>query len=308
MAITPDGGSLYVAMESTSQVVVVDTSTLTVIDSITVGAAPHSVTISPDGTRAYVPNIGTDDVSVIDTAINTVVATVAVGLDPARAAISADGTRIYVTNTSSDSVSVISVDVTDPTVTITTPPEGALYTLGQVALAGYSCEDETGGSGLASCVGDVPDGAAIDSASVGPKSFTVDAEDNAGNVASATHDYSVVYDFSGFFQPVDNLPVFNVAKAGSAIPVKLSLNGNQGLSIFAAGYPKSERITCDASTSLDEIEQTTTAGSSSLSYDALTDRYVYVWKTDKAWASTCRKLTARLSDGTDHIAYFNFKK
>ena len=307
LAITPNGDLLYVAI-GPDQVGVVDTATMTVVDSITVGTAPHSVSISPDGSRAYVPNAATDDVSVIDTATNTVVATVAVGDSPYRAAVNADGTRIYVTNHGSSTVSVIVVDETDPTVTITTPPEGDVYTLGQVVLADYACTDEAGGSGLASCVGAVADGTAIDTASVGPKTFTVNAEDNAGNVASATYNYSVVYDFSGFFPPVDNTPVFNMAKAGSAIPVKFSLNGDQGLSIFAAGYPKSQPIACTTTDPLDGIEETVTAGASSLSYDATTDRYVYVWKTDRAWANTCRKLTVRLNDGTDHIAYFNFKK
>src|SRR6185295_6038373 len=54
------------------------------------------------------------------------------------------------------------------------------------------------------------------------------------------------YSFTGFFQPVDNLPTLNVASAGSAIPVKFSLGGNQGLNIFAAGYPASSPIDCDA--------------------------------------------------------------
>ncbi len=49
-----------------------------------------------------------------------------------------------------------------------------------------------------------------------------------------------------------------------------------------------------------------TAGSSSLSYDATTDQYTYVWKTNKAWARSCRQLILRLSDGTDHIASFSF--
>jgi Domain of unknown function (DUF4082) len=40
------------------------------------------------------------------------------------------------------------------------------------------------------------------------------------------------YNFSGFFQPVNNMPTLNVAKAGSAIPVKFSLGGDQGLDIF----------------------------------------------------------------------------
>jgi hypothetical protein len=112
--------------------------------------------------------------------------------------------------------------------------------------------------------------------------------------------------FSGFFAPVDNPPVVNVAKGGQAIPVEFSLGGNQGLDIFAAGYPTSQQIACDSSAPLDDVEQTVPAGSSSLSYDATTDQYTYVWKTDKTWAKTCRQLTVRLSDGSDHIAYFRF--
>jgi hypothetical protein len=33
---------------------------------------------------------------------------------------------------------------------------------------------------------------------------------------------------------------------------------------------------------------TATAGDSGLSYDAATDQYTYVWKTDKTWSGTCR--------------------
>jgi hypothetical protein len=113
--------------------------------------------------------------------------------------------------------------------------------------------------------------------------------------------------FSGFFAPVDNPPVLNVAKGGQAIPVKFSLGGNQGLDIFAAGYPKSQQIACDSSSPLADVEQTVSAGSSSLSYDATADQYTYVWKTDKAWAGTCWQLTLRLSDGSDHVAYFSLK-
>ncbi len=52
------------------------------------------------------------------------------------------------------------------------------------------------------------------------------------------------YEFSGFFTPVDNLPTLNSVKAGSAIPVKFSLNGFQGLDILAAGSPASQTIAC----------------------------------------------------------------
>jgi hypothetical protein len=115
------------------------------------------------------------------------------------------------------------------------------------------------------------------------------------------------YPFTGFFAPVNNLPVLNQAKAGSAIPVKFSLGGNQGLAIFAADYPKSEQITCDSTALVDGIEQTVIAGGSSLSYDPATDQYTYVWKTDKAWATTCRQLVLKLNDNSVHRANFTFK-
>ena len=102
------------------------------------------------------------------------------------------------------------------------------------------------------------------------------------------------------------MPTLNVVKAGSAVPVKFSLAGYQGLAIMMAGYPVSTVTLC-GNTATDTIEETVTAGPSSLSYDATTDRYNYVWKTDKLWAGTCRTLTVKLSDGTTHTANFKFK-
>ncbi len=116
------------------------------------------------------------------------------------------------------------------------------------------------------------------------------------------------YNFTGFFQPVDNLPALNIVKAGQGIPVKFSLSGNQGLDIFASGYPASQQITCNSNDPQDLIEQTVTAGSSSLSYDSTTDTYNYVWKTDKAWANSCRQLTIVLKDGSIHTADYKFTK
>ena len=134
-----------------------------------------------------------------------------------------------------------------------------------------------------------------------------DRSDHSGNSASCQQKINLIYTFTGFFQPVDNLPTLNQVTAGQAIPVKFSLNGNQGLNIFAAGSPLSQAIVCNSGAPVDDIEQTVTAGASSLSYDAGTGQYIYVWKTDKAWAGTCRQLIVRLNDGTDHKASFKFK-
>jgi hypothetical protein len=192
------------------------------------------------------------------------------------------------------------VDLTDPTVTCN--PENPTFTLNQ-AGAQVSADVTDSVSGPASS----PVTAAADTSSIGSHSVNLTGYDNAGRSATTACYYSVIYDFAGFFQPVDNPPVCNKVKAGQAIPVKFSLSGNQGLDIFEAGYPKSQPGTC-AGSPTDALEETMTAGNSSLSYDATADQYIYVWKTDKAWAGTARLLTVMLIDGTTHTARFTFTK
>ena len=73
----------------------------------------------------------------------------------------------------------------------------------------------------------------------GSYTVTISVTDKDGGTGSNTTTHGVIYNWSGFFPPVDNLPALNSVKAGSAIPVKFSLGGDKGLNIFAAGYPKS---------------------------------------------------------------------
>jgi hypothetical protein len=143
--------------------------------------------------------------------------------------------------------------------------------------------------------------------SVGTTTVHASADDGATTPSTCTFKVIVQYNFVGFFQPVDNLPVFNVVQAGRAIPVKFSLSGNKGLGIFAAGSPSSGPIACNSSDPASDLTETVTAGGSSLSYDPTTDRYIYVWKTDQSWAGTCRQLVVELNDGTIHRANFRFK-
>ena len=96
------------------------------------------------------------------------------------------GNQTVVTNT------VTVVDETSPTVSVTTPTEGATYELGSTVLADYACADEADGSGVASCDGSVADGAAVDTGSLGQKTFTVNASDHAGNTESKSVNYTVV--------------------------------------------------------------------------------------------------------------------
>ena len=127
-------------------------------------------------------------------------------------------------------------------------------------------------------------------------------------IATCTRTISVIWNFTGFFQPVENPPVYNRAKAGSGIPLKFSLGGDQGLDIFAPGYPASTPIACDLTSPSVPVQETVAAGSSHLTYNPNTGQYTFIWKTDKAWAGTCRELVLKLADGTSHSAYFNFTK
>jgi hypothetical protein len=139
----------------------------------------------------------------------------------------------------------------------------------------------------------------------GSTTVTCSATDHAGNTATSSFKVNVSYSFNGFFQPVDNAAV-NTVKAGSAIPVKFSLGGNQGLAIFAVNSPASiATAQCDGSTT-DEVEVTVTAGNSSLSYDAGANQYNYVWKTEKNWIG-CRQLRMTLKDGSVRTAMFKFR-
>ena len=210
-------------------------------------------------------------------------------------------------SSAASNVVTVQIDKTAPVVTVTGMSNNASYTLGSVPAAGCSTTDAL--SGVATQATLSVTGGNAD----GTGSFTATcsgATDNAGNNGSASVTYRVAYNWTGFFQPVDNLPVVNTVNAGQAIPVKFSLGGNYGLNIFASGYPASQQVSCGGGDggSTSPIEETVTAGNSSLQYDPGTQRYIYVWKTDKAWAGTCRQLIVRLIDGTDHIALFSFNR
>ncbi len=204
-------------------------------------------------------------------------------------------------NQASATVSDINIDKTKPVVAVTGVSNGAVYTLGSVPAAGCSTSDALSGVKTAATL----------SSSGGPVgSITATcsgAEDKAGNTNSASVTYTVNYNFTGFFAPVDNDPTCNAVKAGSAIPIKFSLHGYQGMDIFAAGYPKVSAGTCSG-VPLDTVEETVTAGGSSLNYDATSDQYIYVWKTDKSWAGKAMRFTIVLADGTTHYARFSFTR
>ncbi len=120
-----------------------------------------------------------------------------------------------------------------------------------------------------------------------------------------------IYDFDGFFEPVENQDeagqfILNKANAGSTIPLKFRLGGDYGLDVLAEGYPKSEPIACDSTAEVNGIDSTEYVGHSGLAYHSGSGTYTYGWKTSKAWADTCRQLVVKFDDGTTARANFKF--
>jgi hypothetical protein len=101
----------------------------------------------------------------------------------------ADGATNPVTRENTATLTV--VDKTAPAISIGSPTNGEVLTVGQKVAASYSCADETGGSGVASCAGPVPSGGLLDTGAAGQKTFTVTAADKAGNAATLTRNYTV---------------------------------------------------------------------------------------------------------------------
>jgi len=115
------------------------------------------------------------------------------------------------------------------------------------------------------------------------------------------------YPFTGFFAPVDNTPIVNTAKSGSAVPVKFSLGGDRGLDIFNAPGSPTFTVTSCTNGDTDPIETVVAASKSGLSYDPVTGLYTYVWKTGKDLAGTCGTLKLNLNDGSNHSAKFQLR-
>jgi len=182
-----------------------------------------------------------------------------------------DGTTAYY------SLNRINPNTIPPAITITIPT-ATNYIINQVVLANYSCTDS--GSGVASCIGNVPNGNPIDTSSVGIKSFMVAATDVAGNPPALSEiSYNVVYNFGGFLQPIP-LPV-STFKAGSTIPVKFRLTDYAGNSIGTA----IANVSVNDGPSLGQAK-----------YDATAGQYIFDLKT-KSMPTGPLKITVILDDG-----------
>ncbi len=101
VAITPDGAEAWVSgHEASGSVHILDTASLSVVESVRVGRRPVQVALSPDGTLAYLTNEEDNRLSIVDVWTRTVLRSLTVP-SPHGVAFDPVGSRVYVTSHSS---------------------------------------------------------------------------------------------------------------------------------------------------------------------------------------------------------------
>jgi hypothetical protein len=164
----------------------------------------------------------------------------------------------------------------------------------------------------ASATLDVTGGATVvQSVSGGTIEVTVDGVSVPIAPGSAPAAFLAGHDFIGFGPPVDPDPIVNVAKSGSAIPLTwrvLDMNGTPVTRLLQANVGTKLSGACAGGADGDDIEQYVASNQTSLQNRG-NGYYQLNWKTNKAWAGTCRELVLSL-DGArvlDANAVFRFK-
>jgi hypothetical protein len=194
-----------------------------------------------------------------------------------------------------------------------TPDIGGVFTLNQQVHTQFACSASLG---ISSCNGATDGGPAgtsgglLDTSKPGVHSFTVAAEDVAGNAATKTVSYTVKFVFGGFQSPVNNPPTLNTTNAGSTVPLKWTLldaAGNAYANVSAIRSISSKLVRCPNATT-DPVGNTSDIPIGTTGVAGVTgNEFHFNWSTDKKWAGTCRRLTVLLADGSTPFANFQFK-
>ena len=143
----------------------------------------------------------------------------------------------YVSSSQTGASLTVVEDTTPPTLAPTVSPN-PVY-LNGTATASAGAIDTGSGIASQSCE-------PVITSSVGTYSVTCTATDNAGNTATATVSYRVIYRFDGFLQPINDTghsqvcnspcPV-SIFKGGSTVPVKFQLKDANGNIVQSARRP-----------------------------------------------------------------------
>jgi hypothetical protein len=202
-------------------------------------------------------------------------------------------------NSATATLSGIKIDKELPTITDVNVA-GGFYLLGTAPAATCTATDSF--SGLAgNCTVTVTGGTAN---GVGTFSYTATATDSAGNKATATGTYKVIYRFDGFLQPINDTAhqvgtSISVFKGGSTVPAKFQLKKANGTVVLANTAPVWLTPAKGASMSMPVDESLYAAAADSGStYRLDSQQYIYNWKT--AGGGSYYRIGVSLDDGQSY--------
>ena len=121
---------------------------------------------------------------------------------------------------------------------------------------------------------------------------------------------TILYVFTGFYQPIDNLPTLNTANSGQAIPLKWRIVDANGAPVtdLANVIVTAISFSCSLGTTPDQIEEYAPGTSGLLNQG--NGYYQFNWKTPKTYAQSCKTMKLDLGEGPgmERTALFQFTK
>jgi hypothetical protein len=208
-------------------------------------------------------------------------------------------------------------DKTPPTINIVAPAN-ANYILNAAVASDYSCSDVTSGITVSNCVGPVANGSNFSTNPVAGHTFTVNATDNAGNIATLTNNYTVLYVSGGIcygdaghqlLQPI-NADGTSVFKQKSTVPAKFRVCDANGLSIGTPGVVASFRLMKTVSgTVVDVVDEAvdSTTPDAYFRWDFTAQQWIFNMNTKSLLANVTYFYRIALNDGTSIDFTFGLK-
>ncbi|HTP00213.1 MAG TPA: PxKF domain-containing protein [Anaerolineales bacterium] len=153
--------------------------------------------------------------------------------------------------------------------------------------------------------------------SVGSKTVTCSATDNAGNSATATVSYRVIYRFDGFLQPINDAghlqacgipcPV-SIFKGGTTAPTKFQLKDAAGRIVQAPSLPLwlTPQRGLPLIGSINELVSTDTP-TSGITYRSSGNQYIYNWGTKGYATGYYWRIGVQLDDGQTYYVIIGLR-
>lgn len=286
----PDGNLWFTAPGTNSVGSITTSGTVSMLPIPTPSSDPVGITVGPDGAVWFAERAAGKIARIASDGTITEFAPPTEWSGPHDLTAGPDG-NVWFTQSSISAVARLELagpDTEAPTVEIGRPAHGGAYLVGQTVHASYGCAD-TGGSGIASCAGTVPDGDTLDTSSPGVRHFQVTATDGAGNATTVVHDYLVFASWDGrLLLPPDETAL----RAGQPAGLRFDIGGDLG-EILAPGAPYAEPVDCG--TGISSAPVVTTAESVGPDFRVVNGEYRFRWRTERSWAGSCYALVLPFS-------------